>query len=174
MLGEVQVQDMQSVAFENLSFLIVDDCQFMRSIVRTVLAGFGSRRINEAHDGADGLKQLTRHTPDIMILDWEMPVMDGPELVKLIRNPNNGPMAFVPIILLTAHTELRRIREAQRLGVHEILRKPMVPRSLYLRVHACVANPRSFISSENYFGPTPREQRGAGHDRPVMVDAALI
>jgi two-component system, chemotaxis family, chemotaxis protein CheY len=165
---------MQSVAFENLAFLIVDDCQFMRSIVRTVLAGFGARRISEAHDGADGLEQLTHHAPDIMILDWEMPILDGPELVKIIRNPNNGPMAFVPIILLTAHTELRRIREAQKLGVHEILRKPMTPKSLYERVQACVLNPRPFMSSSDYFGPTPREQRSARRNIPVRTDATLI
>jgi two-component system, chemotaxis family, chemotaxis protein CheY len=153
-----------SVAFDSLSFLVVDDCVYMRSIVRTILAGFGARRVHEASDGADGLEQLQQHSPDIVILDWEMPVLDGPEMIRMVRNPRNGPMAFVPIILLTAHTELRRIKEAQALGVHEILRKPVSPKSIHERIVSCVLHPRPFLRTPTYFGPTQRDQT-----RPTSV-----
>ena len=167
-----------TVAFDSLSFLVVDDCTYMRSIVRTILAGFGARRVLEASDGADGLEQLQQHSPDIVILDWEMPVLDGPEMIRLVRNPKNGPMAFVPIVLLTAHTELRRVKEAQALGVHEILRKPVSPKSIHERIVACVLHPRPFVRTPTYFGPTPREPARPASPlappREITSDAVMI
>lgn len=128
----------------------------MRSIVRTILMGFGTRQIIEAADGADGLEKLDSFNPDIVILDWEMPVLSGGEMVNLIRRPGYRH-AYVPIILLTAHTERSRIMEARDMGVHEVLRKPVSPKALYQRIASIVLMPRPFIRTATYFGPEPRD-----------------
>jgi CheY-like chemotaxis protein len=146
------------IAFESLSFLVVEDSAYMRTIVRTILMGFGSRKIYEAEDGADGLEKLNAYGPDIAVVDWEMPVLSGPEMIRFVRNPDSCRYAFVPIILLTAHTERHRMLEAKQFGVHEILRKPVSPKALYQRIASIVLQPRRFIRTPTYFGPEPREE----------------
>ena len=103
----------------SLTFLVVEDSAYMRTILRTMLQGFGARRIVEAEDGASGLEAMDRANPDILILDWVMPILDGADMVRMIRNPQN-PFAYVPVIMVTAHTERSRILEARKLGIHEI------------------------------------------------------
>jgi len=141
-----------------LTFLVVDDSAYMRAILRTMLQGFGARRIVEAEDGAAGLEAMERSNPDILILDWVMPILDGAEMVRMIRQPKN-PFAYIPIIMVTGHTERSRIMEARRLGIHELLCKPISAKLLYQRIANVVLNPRDFVKSANYFGPAPREMR---------------
>ncbi len=143
-----------------LSFLLVEDSSYMRGILRAMLQGFGARRIYDAEDGAAGLEIMNRVVPDIVIADWVMPVLDGLEMVRIIRQPDH-PMAFVPIILVTAHTEKKRIVTARNAGVHEVLSKPISATGLYRRISTVVTQPREFVRSESYFGPKPREERQA-------------
>lgn len=142
----------------SLSFLVVEDSAYMRTILRTMLQSFGARRIVEAEDGASGLEALERTQPDILILDWVMPILDGADMVRMIRNPSN-PYAYIPIIMVTAHTERSRILEARRLGVHELLCKPISAKSLYHRISSVILAPREFVKGNGYFGPAPREIR---------------
>ena len=131
----------------------------MRTILRTMLQGFGARKIVEAEDGASGLEAMDRANPDILILDWVMPILDGADMVRMIRNPNN-PYAYIPIIMVTAHTERSRILEARKLGIHELLCKPISAKSLYQRIASIILQPRDFVKTGGYFGPAPREVRG--------------
>lgn len=147
-----------SITFDSMSFLVVDDSAYMRTIVRTILSSFGARKIYEAEDGADGLAKLNAYGPDIAIIDWEMPVLNGPEMIQFVRNPDSCRHAFVPIILLTAHTERHRIIEARKFGVHEILRKPVSPNALFQRIASIILQPRPFIRTATYFGPEPRDE----------------
>nr|WP_280633842.1 response regulator [Stappia taiwanensis] len=142
----------------SLTFLLVEDSAYMRTILRTMLQGFGARRIVEAEDGASGLEAMERANPDILILDWVMPILDGADMVRMIRNPHN-PFAYIPIIMVTGHTERSRIIEARRLGVHELLSKPISAKALYQRVSSVIMQPRDFVKTPSYFGPAPREIR---------------
>ena len=111
----------KSIDFEALSFLIVDDNAHMRRIVRSLLHGFGSRRVYEAEDGASGLEAVETQAPDILITDWAMPIFDGLELVQMIRNPDGFRNPYIPIIMLTAHSEKQRVMAARDIGVTEFL-----------------------------------------------------
>jgi two-component system, chemotaxis family, chemotaxis protein CheY len=93
------------IDFNRLRFLIIDDNAHMRRILRTLLHGFGTREVYEAEDGAGGLEAFSHYSPDIVITDWAMPIFDGLELTQMIRQPgaNNNP--YVPIIMLTGHSE---------------------------------------------------------------------
>ena len=142
----------------SLTFLLVEDSAYMRTILRTMLQGFGARRIVEAEDGASGLEAMERANPDIVVADWVMPILDGADMVRMIRNPSN-PFAYVPIIMVTGHTERSRIMEARRLGIHELLCKPISAKALYQRVVNVILNPRDFVKTPTYFGPAPREIR---------------
>jgi two-component system chemotaxis response regulator CheY len=144
------------IDFHRLRFLVVDDNAHMRRIVRQLLHGFGSREIHEAEDGAAGLEAFTGHNPDIVITDWSMPIFDGIELTKTIRQPGGNANPFVPIIMLSGHSEKRRVMEARDAGVTEFLTKPIAAKLLYERVLSIVLNPRPFIQTKSYFGPDRR------------------
>src|ERR1700674_805309 len=137
--------------------LIVDDNQFMRKVVRNLLVNLGVKNIYEAGDGIAGLEAIRMFAPDIVILDWEMPLLNGAELVRIVRSPGVFPVPDVPIIMLTGHVERWRVVEATRLGVHEFLKKPVSGKSLLDRMEAILTNPRPMVRLGDYYGPEPRK-----------------
>lgn len=157
----------------SLTFLVVDDSAYMRTILRTMLQGFGARRIVEAEDGASGLEAMDRANPDIVVLDWVMPILDGADMVRMIRNPQN-PFAYVPIIMVTGHTERSRMLEARRLGIHELLCKPISAKALYQRIQSVIVNPREFVKASGYFGPAPRAIKNRQKIWQAKPSAAVV
>lgn len=147
---------MEKIDFSQVSVLVIDDNMHMRKIVRALLMAFGVRRVQEAEDGASGLEVFEQMGPDIIITDWVMPIIDGIEMVQMIRRPDSSANPFVPIIMLTGHAEKRRVMEARDAGVHEFLCKPISARSLYLRLYSVIAHPRPFVKTTTYFGPDRR------------------
>lgn len=154
------------VDFTKLRILVVDDNAHMRRIVRTLLHGFGSREVYEAEDGAAGLEMFTTHQPDIIIVDWSMPIFDGVELTNLIRKPDSGVNPYVPIIMLTGHSEKSRVLRARDAGVTEFLCKPISAKALHQRLLNCVLNPRPFIKTRDYFGPDRRRSVSSSYAGP--------
>jgi CheY-like chemotaxis protein len=144
------------IDFNRLRFLVIDDSAHMRRILRALLHGFGAREVYEAEDGASGLESFTHFMPDIVILDWVMPIFDGLELAQMIRQPGANANPYVPIIMLTGHSEKKRVVSARDAGVTEFLAKPISAKALYERILNVVANPRPFIKSKTYFGPDRR------------------
>jgi CheY-like chemotaxis protein len=147
---------MVRIEFNRLRFLVVDDNAHMRRILRTLLYGFGTREVYEAEDGAAGLESFTHFMPDIVLTDWAMPIFDGLELTQMIRQPGANGNPYVPIIMLTGHSEKKRVMAARDAGVTEFLAKPISAKSLYQRIVNVVANPRPFIKTKSYFGPDRR------------------
>lgn len=122
--------------FAKLSALVIDDASHMRSILRGILVGLGFRRIYEAADGADGLERLSTVSPDIVFIDWEMPVLSGPETIQMIRRHEDKRIATTPIILLTGHTDKARVQQAKTLGIDAFLAKPVSAALIRDRVRA--------------------------------------
>src|SRR5258707_15642472 len=86
---------MVRIDFNRLRFLVVDDNPHMRRIVRTLLHGLGTRDVFEADDGATGLDAYTDNVPDIVLIDWAMPVFDGLELTRMIRETEDSVNPYV-------------------------------------------------------------------------------
>ena len=147
---------MVRIDFNRLRFLVIDDNAHMRHILRTVLQGFGAREVYEAEDGAAGLEAFTQYMPDIVLTDWAMPVFDGLELAQMIRRPGANANPYVPIIMLTGHSQKSRVVGARDAGVTEFLAKPISAKALYQRILNVIANPRPFIKTQTYFGPDRR------------------
>src|SRR3984893_11885393 len=138
----------------------------MRRIVRTLLHGFGAREGHEAEGGATGLEAFTHHMPDIIITDWAMPIFDGLELMQMIRQPGANANPFAPIIMLTGHSEKKRVMAARDAGITEFMAKPISAKALYQRILNVVANPRPFIKTKDYFGPDRRRNVTANYVGP--------
>jgi two-component system, chemotaxis family, chemotaxis protein CheY len=158
-----------------LTILVVDDNQYMRKTVRNLLVNCGIKDIYEANDGIAALDAIRSIAPDVVILDWEMPLLSGAELVRIIRSPGVFPMPDVPIIMLSGHGERWRVVEAVRLGVHEYLVKPVSAKAIYDRLVSIVTEPRPVVQLGDYYGPEPRKMIGeALDDAPIVEDAARV
>src|SRR5665213_599230 len=139
-----------------LRVLVVDDNAFTRKIVRSLLGTIGVKTINEASDGIAALELIRQASPDVIILDWEMPLLNGPELVRIVRSPGVFPTPDIPIIMLTAHGERWRIVESVKLGVNEFLCKPVSAKALLDRLISILLKPRESVQLGEYYGPAPR------------------
>jgi two-component system chemotaxis response regulator CheY len=140
----------------NLKVLVVDDELTMRKVTRSLLQVIGVASIFEAHDGRAGLEAVCNVSPDIIILDWEMPSPNGPEFMRHLRSPKTFPLPDVPVIMLTAYGERSRVVEAVRLGVNEYLLKPVSSSALLARLVAILTKPRRMVMKGDYYGPEPR------------------
>jgi len=147
---------MGSINFAKLSFAIVEDNVHVRRLLRTILFAFGCREAYEADDGASGLEVVETYQPDIVITDLDMPVFDGFDLVRTLRNPKVCKTPNIPIIMLTAYSERRNVLKARDLGVSEFVCKPFSADTLYKRIRNIIERPRPFVQTETYRGPEVR------------------
>ena len=152
-----------------LSIVLVDDDDNIRWLLRSVLLELGIRDIEEAREGRDGYAKTLQKRPDVLISNWEMKP-DGLELVRRVRLDKDSPNHFLPIIMVSAHSELERVLKARDMGVNEFLAKPFTVRGLYLRLHEVIRRPRPFIRTEDYFGPD-RRRRNIAFDGPERRQA---
>ena len=152
-----------SVKLNSARVLLVDDEPYMRKVVRTMLLGMGVRAVHEADDGPTGLAMIRTHAPDVVILDWEMPGLNGTSFVRMVRSPETFPLPDTPIIMLTGHGERQRVIEAVCVGVNEFLLKPVSTNALRDRLVSVLLNPRKMVSSGPYYGPMPRKFATALH-----------
>jgi CheY-like chemotaxis protein len=146
---------------KDIKVLIVDDEHYTRKVIHTLLLAIGCTKIYEAGDGAIGLEMVRVVAPDIVLVDWEMPGIDGPEFVRRVRSPGSFPLPGVPIIMLTGHGERWRVLEAVRLGVHEFLLKPVSSEALQARIVSVLTKPRQMVQQGSYYRPEPRKRAGA-------------
>ena len=156
-------RDIMKLDLSNLRFLVVEDNTHMRRIIRMLLTGFGARDVVEAEDGAAGLEAFQATSPDIVIADWVMPIIDGLELSRMLRNQDSSANPYVPVIMLTGHSEKKRVVEARDAGITEFLCKPISAKSLYLRIANTIVNPRPFIQTKSYFGPDRRRSESSNY-----------
>jgi two-component system chemotaxis response regulator CheY len=152
-LSKKEVEDL----IQSLWVLVVDDNQYMRKMIRNLLVNCGVKDIYEAADGIAALDVIRTVAPDVVVLDWEMPLLSGAELVRIVRSPGVFPMPDIPIIMLTGHCERWRVIEALKLGVNEYLIKPVSAKALYDRLVSIMTQPRPVVQLGDYYGPEPRK-----------------
>jgi two-component system, chemotaxis family, chemotaxis protein CheY len=155
MPSKLSKKDVENI-IQSLCVVVVDDNQYMRKMVRNLLVNCGIKEIYEAADGIAALDTIRTVGPDVVILDWEMPLLSGAELVRIVRSPGVFPMPDVPIIMLSGHGERWRIVEAVKLGVNEYLIKPVSAKAIYDRLVSILARPRPAVQLGDYYGPEPR------------------
>ncbi len=155
------------VDLSRLRFLVIEDNTYMRRIIRALLHGYGVREVLEAEDGAAGLDSFSTNSPDVVITDWHMPILDGLEMCRILRHPETSSNPNVPIIMVTGHAEKKRVIDARNVGISAFLVKPISTKALYDRVVAAVANPRPDLAE------TPPPAFGAEEMSPNDLIASL-
>jgi two-component system chemotaxis response regulator CheY len=156
---------------ESCSVLVVDDNHYSRKLIRMLLANIGIKKVHEAADGLACLEAIRAVGPDVVILDWEMPLLNGAELVRIVRSPGVFPMPDIPIVMISGHGERWRVVEAMRLGVNEFLIKPVSAKALRDRMLSILAKPRRTVQCGHYYGPEPRGRFMAAVSTPMRVNA---
>lgn len=159
---------------KNLNILLVEDDPSMRELIRDVLAAFEIGNVRTASDGSRAFEELRYFAADIVIVDWLMSPMDGLEFLRRIRNDDDSPNAYVPIIMLTAYSDIERVKACRDAGATEFLAKPFTPATLYSRLVSVVEDQRAYVRADNYFGPDRRrlERTFIGMDR--RADGSVI
>ena len=94
-----------AVSLEKVRFLVVDDNVHVLNIVKTMLRGFGAIHVFDARTPSEALEHLRNDAIDIVILDYMLGETDGVEFLRRLRSDPKSPSPFVPVIMLTAHTE---------------------------------------------------------------------
>ncbi len=164
---------MANFNLEALSILVVDDNKHMHMVVKAILNSMRVKNIRFSDNAADAFMEMRQWHPDIIITDWAMEPLDGLDFVRLVRKGADSPNPYVPIILLTGHTEMHRVLEARDSGVNEILAKPISIKSLYSRLGAIIENPRPFVKSKSYFGPCRRRYNDPSYKGPERRASAI-
>jgi len=123
-------------------FLVVEDFEPMRKVTANQLRSLGANTIVTANNGAEALRMLQKQPVDIVLSDWNMPVMTGLELLKAVRA--DGKLSRLPFIMITAEAGRQHIEEAIASGVSDLLVKPYTAERLARRVEkALTSRPRS-------------------------------
>ena len=157
---------MSGGTFETLKALIVEDNAHMRTLLRSLLNALGIMEVYEATNGTDGLRILGEKKPDLVLTDLSMTPMDGIAFTREVRLSGNSPNPFVPIVMITGHTERHRVEGARDAGVTEFLAKPITAANLFHRIAEIVERPRPYVRTENYVGPDRRRRRMDGYSGP--------
>ncbi len=106
-----------------MEILIVDDSKMMRKIIRTTLENLGYKNIAEAENGKEALDRVLQQTPALILLDWNMPVMDGITFLEEFRTTNKK----TPVVMVTTEAEKSRVIQAIKAGVNNYIVKPFTP-----------------------------------------------
>jgi CheY-like chemotaxis protein len=149
--------------------MVVDDSPFALDVTSQVLMGFGIRTHHACHSADEAMEILKEQNVDLILVDCEMPGIDGFELVRWLRRSGLEPNAFVPVIMTAAHIRRPRVTEARDCGASFIITKPFSATTLLERIVWVARDGRPFLEVGDYFGPdrrfrtnpTPPEERRA-------------
>ena len=116
----------------NMKILVVDDMSTMRRIIKNALKQIGYCNVDEAEDGKGALQRLRNDTFDFVVSDWNMPVMNGLELLKEIRG--DGKLKDTPVLMVTAEAKKENILEAIQSGASNYIVKPFTAQTLQEKI----------------------------------------
>ncbi len=121
---------------KSMKILIVDDFATMRKVVRNLLKQVGYENIVEAEDGALALRALKSQKIDFIISDWNMPNMNGLELLKAVRA--DGDLGKTPFLMVTAEALQENVIAAVKAGVSNYIVKPFTAEVLNDKIRKIV------------------------------------
>ncbi|MDB5535370.1 MAG: response regulator [Devosia sp.] len=165
---------MAQESIPNHGVLIADPSANMVSLIGGMLRGVGRRDYREANDAQSAMDELANRQFDVLVIDDGLDGLDGVELVRQLRASVDSPNRYVPVVMISAAPDAKRIAEARDAGVTEFLRKPFAAAHLQSRLVSIDANPRGFVEAETYKGPDRRRKTVDIGDKDRRDEAPLI
>lgn len=157
-------ENLRESAVFNLSgavTMVIDDSAFSLDLTAHALLGFGIKTRYACHSAEEAIEILKDHNVDMIIVDCEMPGMDGYEFVRWLRRSGLDPNAFVPVIMTAGHVRRNRVTEARDCGANFLITKPFSAAALLERVIWVARDTRPFMEVGDYFGPDRRFREGS-------------
>ena len=119
-----------------MKVLVVDDSAIMRKVIEQILEMLGHESVPATH-GLDAFEKLKEHADvRLILLDWNMPEMNGIEFLRAIKD--RPGLSEIPVIMLTTESERRKMIEAIEAGAKHYLTKPFQPETLATKILQCV------------------------------------
>lgn len=141
-----------NMMFDKLTALVADDQELMRSVTANQLRGMGWSKVLTAKNGAEALRQLRAQRVDVLLTDWNMPVMGGLELLRAVRG--DAKLARLPVLMVTSEVERSRIQDVIAAGVSGLLVKPFNASVLRARLERLLSTDTKATPK-----PAPRTRR---------------
>ncbi len=153
----------KSYDLSNLAVLIADKNMQMRRLMRSVVREMNIRMVTEASATEEAYGLLTAKPFDIAFIEWS-PDFDGIAIVRQLRRDIKSASRYVPVVVMSAYTELQNVLDARDAGANEFLAKPFTAQLIYSRIQALIESHRPFIKCKVYFGPDRRRKKGPPPD----------
>jgi two-component system chemotaxis response regulator CheY len=119
---------LEAVLDKNMKILVVDDFSTMRRIIKNLLKDLGFTNVQEADDGSTALPMLQQGDFDFVVTDWNMPGMQGIDLLRAVRADDN--LKDIPVLMVTAEAKKEQIVAAAQAGVNGYVVKPFTAATL--------------------------------------------
>jgi two-component system chemotaxis response regulator CheY len=158
-------------SLSDIQVLVVDDNKQMRFLVRCLLRAGGVNKVSEAETGAEAFDAMRARPTDLIIVDWKMAPVDGLAFTTMVRRNHESPNPFIPILMLTAHTEASRVTAARDAGVSGFIKKPISARLLFDRISSVLTDTRMFVRSPAFFGPDRRHAQDPAYKGPFRRES---
>ena len=156
-------------------FLVVDDHQPMREILKSLLYGLGVRHVDEARDAAAAFEMLRLTAYDVLLTDYDMAGETGVQLTGKLRRAAANQNRRIAVVMITGRAEGPVIFSARDAGVDEYLIKPLTAAALVAKLEAVLQRRRPFVECDSYAGPCRRRRNVPfqGPDRRRGAEGAL-
>lgn len=142
--------------FSDITALIVDSDQYAIEIVSEILRGFGLNKQTSAFSGTAAQDLLQSKQFDLLISEVTLADMTGAALIEWIRRKQDLPNRFLPIVVLTGHTQIENVFAARDSGANGVVKKPVSPSALFDRLVWSAKSDRLFVETDAYIGPDRR------------------
>jgi DNA-binding response OmpR family regulator len=138
--------------------LLVYDNVRALDILSSALAGLGVRNLKRCGTLEDAKRTLARQQIDLVIADCDMCEFDVLDFVHWLRRSGLEDNAFTPVMMVTSHTQIGRVKKARDCGANFIVAKPLLPAVLLERIVWVAQDPRAFVEVGSYVGPDRRHK----------------
>ncbi len=134
------MSEVDKVDISKLHILVVEDENYTRGGMIRMLEGIGTGQISSAPDGHEALTilQKAERRVDVILLDLQMPRVNGYEFIKKLRNEFEPPLSDTPVIVISGHSEKKALDRVRGLGVSLFLLKPITADQALTRIHAAM------------------------------------
>ncbi|MBF0094358.1 MAG: response regulator [Alphaproteobacteria bacterium] len=158
---------MADIDYGTLTIVVIDDQEFVRSIVSKMLVQMGVVNVITAAEGGAGFDAVVAHKPDLVICDIKMSPVDGLEFLRRLHQDPMAPYAQTPVIFMTGAMDPETMVKAQELGVNATVLKPVPPRRLREKIDA-LSTPKKAESTEMLPDAPPATPSPASSAQPSI------
>lgn len=136
--------------------LLVDDNAQSLAMLSSIVQGFGVREQVKCASAKDAVAVIKRKPIDLILLDCNMPDMDGYDFIRWLRREAAEPARFTPVVMLTGHAAASRVNKSRDCGASFVVARPLTPAVLLRRIQWLGRDERDFVDSPDYVGPDRR------------------